>query len=126
MMQYPILCLALLLISCSDDDGNDEIIIREKRIAEISTEVDEMIADKSCNGIDDCASIGWGAKPCGGPWSYLVYAPSNVDVPQLEALTEEYNRLEQEINQIKGLASDCAFVTAPELECVGNVCKAKE
>lgn len=92
-------------------------------MAEISAEVDDLIEDKSCNGADDCASIAWGSKPCGGPWSYLIYAPGNVDVPQLEQLVEEYNQIQEEVNQLTGAVSDCALVPEPEVECADNVCR---
>lgn len=114
----------VLLLSCHDDDG-EQIKSIEERMAAISGNVEASIANKSCNGADDCASVAWGSKPCGGPWSYLVYAPSNVDVPQLEALVDEYNQLEAELNQLRGTGSDCALVEAPELECADNVCVAK-
>ena len=124
-MRYLLLCLTLVIINCSDDDSQ-EIEIREERMAQISANVEALIANKSCNGADDCASIAWGAKPCGGPWRYLVYALSNVDVTQLELLVSEYNQLQDEVNQLTGAASDCAFVTEPELECLDDLCVAKE
>jgi hypothetical protein len=124
-MRYLMLCLLAVLLNCADDDA-DQITIREQRMAEISANVDALTANKSCNGADDCASIAWGSKPCGGPWSYLVYAPGNVDVPQLEALVAEYNRLDQELNNLKGIGSDCAVVVEPELECIENRCSAKQ
>ena len=117
------LLLALLLINCQDDD-HELTQVKEKRMAAISASVEALIANKSCNGQDNCASIAWGAKPCGGPWEYLVYAPSNVDVPELENLVAEYNQLQTEVNQIKGLGSDCSFVDEPELACQDNVCVA--
>ncbi|GJM29950.1 MAG: hypothetical protein DHS20C17_25850 [Cyclobacteriaceae bacterium] len=111
-------------MGCVDDDNSEGIAVREKRLAEISAEVEAVIANKSCNGADDCASIAWGSKPCGGPWGYLVYAPSNVEVSRLESLVAEYNSLESELNQLRGSASDCALVEQPELECTDNVCVA--
>lgn len=118
-----LLCSTLLLVCCSEDDS-EEISWRAERMVEISSEVDDLIEDKSCNGSDDCASIAWGSKPCGGPWSYLIYAPANVDVPQLEQLVDEYNKLQKEVNQLTGAGSDCAVVEEPELDCADNVCKA--
>jgi hypothetical protein len=123
-MRYTLICFLLFVFACSNDD-NDLVAIKEQRMAEISANVEAVIANKSCNGADDCASIAWGSKPCGGPWGYLVYAPSNVDVPQLEQLVSEYNQLQAEVNQLTGAASDCSVEVEPELECVENRCKAK-
>ncbi len=124
----PLLCstlLLLLLFSCHDDDG-EELAERQERMAAITFEVETMIADKSCNGAGDCASIAFGAKPCGGPRVYLVYAPSNVDETKLVELVEEFNQLDHEVNQITGVGSDCALVEEPELICADGVCRAKE
>ena len=116
--------LLLLLFACNNND-TDLVAVKEQRMAEISENVEAIIANKSCNGADDCASIAWGSKPCGGPWSYLVYAPGNVNVTQLEQLVSEYNQLQAEVNQLNGAVSDCAFVTKPELECLDDICVAK-
>jgi len=125
-MRYTLLCFTLLLFAftCSNDDY-DLVAIKEQRMAEISANVEAVVANKSCNGADDCASIAWGSKPCGGPWSYLVYAPGNVNVTQLEQLVSEYNQLQAEVNQLNGAVSDCAFVTKPELECLDDICVTK-
>lgn len=125
-MRYTLLgiILLLLLFACNNDD-TDLVVVKEQRMAEISENVEAIIANKSCNGADDCASIAWGSKPCGGPWSYLVYALGNVNVPQLEQLVSEYNQLQAEVNQLNGAVSDCAFVTKPELECLDDICVAK-
>lgn len=118
------LILLLLLFACNNND-TDLVAVKEQRMAEISENVEAILANKSCKGADDCASIAWGSKPCGGPWSYLVYAPDNVNVPQLEQLVSEHNQLQAEVNQLNGAASDCAFVTKPELECLDDICVAK-
>lgn len=127
MNQMKLFCMllttTLLLVNCQDDDGL-QVEIREERMAEIASHVEALIANRSCNGVDDCASIAWGSKPCGGPWEYLVYAPSNVDVPQLEQLVAEYNQLQDEVNRLKELGSDCALVQEPSVECVEGLCLA--
>ena len=123
-MRYTFLIYILLMIGCSDDDSA-AIEVREARMLEISNTVEALTANKSCNGGDDCASIAWGSKPCGGPWGYLVYASSNVDVQRLEQLAAEFQQLESEVNVLKKLGSDCAVVTEPELECADNICTAK-
>ena len=114
----------LFMFGCNDDDSA-AIEVREARMLEISNNVEAITANKSCNGGDDCATIAWGSKPCGGPWGYLIYAPSNVDVPRLEALAAEYAQLQSEVNVLRKLVSDCALIPVPELECSDNICTAK-
>ena len=69
-------------------------------MANISTQVDQLIQDKSCDGTSDCAVIGWGIDPCGYTRSYLVYNPSKVDETALEELVATYNQLDRELNQL--------------------------
>jgi hypothetical protein len=125
-MRYTLLgiILLLLLFACNNND-TDLVAVKEQQMAEISANVEAIIANKSCGGVDDCASIAWGSKPCGGPWSYLVYAPGNVNVPQLEQLVSEYNQLQAEVNQLTEAVSDCSVVLEPGLECLDDICVAK-
>ena len=70
----------------------------------------------------ECKVIAFGSKPCGGPWSYLVYSTS-IDEERLEALVESYNIYEQDYNMACDVASDCMFVTEPtELTCEDGKC----
>ena len=123
-MRYTLVCFLLFVLACSNDD-NDLVALKEQRMAQISENVEPLIVNNSCNGADDCASIAWGAKPCGGPWGYLVYAPSNIDVARLQQLVAEYNQLQAEVNQLTGATSDCAVVVEPELDCLDDLCVAK-
>ncbi|MDH3711131.1 MAG: hypothetical protein OER04_14655 [Cyclobacteriaceae bacterium] len=115
--------LSLTQIAC-DSNNTDELADKQKRLVELQASIDSLIADKSCNGVGDCASIAFGSKPCGGPWSYLVYAPSNVDENLLQQLVNEYNQVQDEVNILTNAASDCAFVQEPQLSCESNECKA--
>ena len=70
----------------------------------------------------DCAYIAFGSKPCGGPWSYLVYSIS-IDVDLLKSKVKQYNKMEDEYNRKHGIASDCAIVLPPtSLNCVNDKC----
>ena len=98
---------------------------KQQRLAALQTSIDSLIADKSCNGAGDCASMAFGDKPCGGPRSYLIYAPSNVDETELTRLVNEYNQLDEEINILTNALSDCAMVGPPILGCTDDVCAAQ-
>jgi len=118
-----ILFFGILFTACGDDD-EDTLLDKQRRLGELQTNIENLIADKSCNGAGDCASMAFGDKPCGGPRSYLIYAPSNVDVAQLTTLVEEYNMLDEEINILTQALSDCAIVGPPILGCTDDVCAA--
>ena len=110
-----------IMVAC-DSNNNDDLADKQKRLAELQTSIDSLIADKSCNGVGDCATIAFGSKPCGGPWSYLVYAPSTVDEAILQQMVGEYNQLQAEINVLTKAVSDCALVGEPDLGCEDSEC----
>ena len=112
-----------IMVAC-DSNNNDDLADKQKRLAELQTSIDSLIADKSCNGVGDCATMAFGSKPCGGPWSYLIYAPSTVDETILQQMVGEYNQLQAEINALTKAVSDCALVGEPDLGCEDNQCKA--
>ena len=121
MRQLLLLGVMFLLISC---DNDWKIDAREMIQQDISDQVMALIANKSCNGAGDCAAIAWGINACGTAEEYLVYAPSQVDMAQLEALVADYNELDQEINDLnEAVGIDCSLLLIePKMECNQNVC----
>jgi hypothetical protein len=82
----------------------------------------------SCSDISeetqDCDSIAFGSKPCGGSWSYLAY-PTTIDVDLLLSKVNYYNEKERLFNIKWGIISDCAVVTPPtNVECIEGKCTA--
>lgn len=84
--------------------------------------IEGLAAASVCNENIDCLFIGFGSKPCGGPWSYLIYTGS-IDVDQLLLWVEDYNQLEQQLNETWEISSDCSVATPPlGFECIDNTC----
>ena len=102
------------------------ISVTEDAMAKLSLQVNQLIADKSCDGTSECGSIAWGVDPCDNFRSYLVYNPSQVDVPTLEKLAAQYNQLERELNHLTDapITTDCEVVLIePELACEADHCE---
>lgn len=91
----------------------------------LKAEIIDLISDKSCQDAGDCATIAFGAKPCGGPNSYLIFAKSKVDQTLLEDKVNNFNKLEHQFNVENGVLSDCAVVTPPQVTCQDGVCAAQ-
>jgi hypothetical protein len=89
------------------------------------TEIRALVANKSCAPDRTCGAIGFGAKPCGGPWTYLVYSLNAADLKTLTEKVDAYNQLERELNVKYGKASDCAMVMPPTVGCVDGTCATK-
>ena len=88
----------------------------------LRAEVRQLVAEPACDDANQFRAIAFGAKPCGGPWSYLVYSVQTTDSARLAAAVERYNAREDELNRELGRVSDCRMVTAPRLDCVESRC----
>ena len=83
-----------------------------------------VLGDSSCTQASQCRSIPFGSKPCGGPWSYLVYSTNTADYGALADAVAEYNEREKLENEQEGRGSDCRIVSRPALDCVNSKCVA--
>ncbi len=84
----------------------------------------ELIGDAPAQSASACRTIAFGKKPCGGPWSYLVYSAEHTNEDELIELVESYNRMQDRLNREQGLISDCAIVGEPEVDLVDGRCSA--
>ena len=110
----------LVLTACGEQ------VVSEAELTEKEAKIRAMIGDASCDDVDSCASIAFGAKPCGGPWEYLVYCTDSVDEDALQKRVDEYFELNQKYNAENGIVSDCAMVEEPELLIYQGICMIAE
>lgn len=116
-----ILYLTLCATQCEDenefnyDDDQTELI-------NLKSEIESLVSTSVCNENTECKYIAFGSKPCGGPWSYLIYS-SSIDTNALEMMVENYNEKESVFNERYGTVSDCAIVSPPtSISCENNIC----
>lgn len=118
-------CLMVILLSCSIDDDLSQEEYCENQLAylsELKTQIEDYAATSVCSGTESCRYVAFGAKPCGGPWSFLVYSTS-IDTLELLDMVDAYNTLEAQINSDCGLVSDCSVPLPPTgFDCIDNVC----
>jgi hypothetical protein len=94
------------------------------KLKELADAIIAYIGTPYCSGSDDCRYIGVGSKPCGGPWSYLIYSASTVDIDHLETLVRIHASFEEYMNIKYGYASTCDVPIPPLLECHDGICQA--
>lgn len=112
-----------LFIDCSNNSVSSEQQERQE-LALLKAEIEEMVAEISCANGTDCRFLAFGSKPCGGPWSYLIYNTA-IDTDKLKDLVENYNQKEQDFNIKYNIISDCMYVLPPtRVDCVNGVCTA--
>lgn len=111
--------VALAVPACHPKDREEE---DRARLAAMEAEIDAFIQDRSCASDGDCRVIAFGAKPCGGPWTYKVWSAATVDSTELARLVADYNAYNAELNRKWGWASTCDYVLPPTVGCVDGSC----
>lgn len=117
------LAVILVLTSClaCHEHERDEEADRA-RLFRMRQEIEELIGEAICTESSECHSIAFGAKPCGGPWEYLIYSTSTVDTYTLQQRVEEYNSFNEILNQRYGWISDCSLPNRPTVGCRDGRC----
>ncbi|MAZ66235.1 MAG: hypothetical protein CMF25_03925 [Kangiellaceae bacterium] len=96
--------------------------VKDKR-EELGADIDTLLdGAKGCDSDSQCKTLAFGAKPCGGPWEYLVYSERDVDEALLIQTAEEYNRVDEEYAQLTIAISTCDEAIEPVLACIDSVC----
>jgi hypothetical protein len=108
-MRVGVLAAALLLgAACASQD---------RPAAGDAATVQELIGDAACRTHDQCATVGVGAKACGGPAAYLAWSTLRTDRQRLRALAESEGQAQRKQMQARGEMSDCALVPDPGAYC---------
>ncbi len=122
------LCFCALIVSlitaCTLEDDNTLITCEMLRddLESLRVSIRDLAATSVCGPDFECNVIGFGAKPCGGYWEYLIYTTS-INTDALETLVTDFNMQENDFNQNCGAASDCSIPSAPTgFTCENNVC----
>ena len=115
------------LLGLGGGDGNGEPRPgQEERdhraLNQMREEIYALVGDAPCESESDCHFIGLGAKPCGGPWEYLIFSTAYTQARILRDMVGRYNEFEAEMNRAYGYVSDCAFAAEPEVGCVEGYC----
>ena len=113
--------IVVISTACEEDSPSQ---VTQSELDQLKTEIVDLIADKSCGGVGDCANIAFGSKPCGGPKTWLIFSQSIVDINLLEEKVNTYNELEHRFNLENGLSSDCSVVLSPNTGCLDDICQA--
>jgi len=115
------LSLALQSFQCSDSNNTSDLIT-STQLETKKQDIQNYINSFSCSENLGCGYIAFGSKPCGGPWSYLVFSNS-VNLDKLKEMVLNYNEMNRLYNIQTNAISDCMAVAPPtEVKCVNGVC----
>lgn len=107
-----------------DDVTMDDCDALSQRLAAMEEEVMEAVGEAEAGDVAACRSVAFGAKPCGGPWTYLVYSTTGSDADEVQERVAEYNRLDERRNAACELVSTCEVTPEPALAVEAGRCVA--
>jgi hypothetical protein len=119
-----IIIAGVFIVACTIEDDDDILtcdpILQDLQYLKIA--IEDFAASSICSDAFECRYIAFGSKPCGGPWSYLIYSTS-IDTLELQTLVTDYNETENNYNLICGATSDCSVPNPPSsFTCEDNQC----
>lgn len=112
------LLFALSALSCTEMPADWD----DMDLEDIAREIDKEVGEAPANRVSLCKTIPIGAKPCGGPWGYLVFSESKSNESKLNSLVAIYNDLDEERNKKESRVSTCEMISAPPLELKDGKC----
>jgi hypothetical protein len=124
--RYAFLAASVLGAAChvagSRASHREEVPADSTRLRQLRESVTQVLQVPTCVDRSQCRVMPLGAKPCGGPWSYLIYSTATTDSARLAAAVTKYTSYQTDLNRKLGLVSDCQFVPPPQVDCVSGQC----
>jgi hypothetical protein len=125
---------ALMGASCSTQQsasatGPDVAIVSgdtsalQAQIQKLEAEARAMAKTTGCSSASACRTAPVGARPCGGPRTYIVYCAATTDSVALFKKLGELETVEKAYNKSAGIAGTCDFRMPPGVTAVGGSCK---
>lgn len=130
MKNYIALLLILVFLtagSCNDflffGNSDSQSEISDMNLEETAKAIDKEVGEARAKHISQCDILPIGAKPCGGPWGYLVYSGQNSSESTLKKLIERYDKLDKIRNTEEDRFSTCEMAAEPTLTIENGSCK---
>jgi len=81
-----------------------------------------LIGDAACTSDQQCRTLGWGAKACGGPERWVAWSTARTDGAALERLAKRHADAQRVAQERSGMMSNCMYVADPGARCVAQRC----
>lgn len=88
--------------------------------AQLGQMIRAEIGDAQCESDQQCRTLAFGEKDCGGPQYWLAWSTSTGNAKMLEAKSADLVLLQRKRNEVSGARSNCRYTPDP-----GAICQAK-
>ncbi|HEX8478485.1 MAG TPA: hypothetical protein VF663_09125 [Telluria sp.] len=82
-----------------------------------------LIGDAACTDSSQCHTLAVGARPCGGPQTYLPWSSAKTDGAALAALGDKFKKEREAAIAASGEMSTCQFLPDPGAVCKAGTCQ---
>ncbi len=86
-------------------------------------QMQQLVGDAACSADNQCRTVGWGAKACGGPERWIAWSTQRTDGAALQALADRHAAARRGEQQRKGMVSTCSIVPDPGARCIAQHCQ---
>lgn len=86
-------------------------------------QIKDLIGKAECSSDSQCQILPIGARPCGGPASYLAWSTAKTSSSEIQALADRFRAEQQERNARSGMVSDCRAIAPPAAVCRAGSCQ---
>lgn len=80
--------------------------------------LEQLIAAPSCQVDADCAVIGIGSRPCGGPERYAAWSRRVSDEAVLKQAAARHAEVRRQADAAAGIAGTCVVLPQPAVRCL--------
>ena len=85
--------------------------------ATLGAEVRRLVGNATCTADEQCRTLAFGAKACGGPQAYIAWSTLVTDAAALQAAADKHAARRRDELRESGMVSDCALVADPGATC---------
>ena len=83
-------------------------------------QIEGLIGPAHCTSDLECRVAGIGARPCGGPESYLAWSTQTTPAEKLDPCLKDYAEQRRRWHAQSGRLSTCEFRAAPVARCLSQ------
>lgn len=94
----------------------------QAEMLEIRRRIEREVGAAPAQRLAQCRAMPIGAKPCGGPQSYVVYSTAASSEQKLQELARQYTEAEQKYNRVTETFGTCVHVMPPEVHLRNGTC----
>jgi hypothetical protein len=89
----------------------------------LAVQLQQQIGDAPCSSDDQCHTVAWGEKACGGPERWVAWSTQTIDAKTVNDLARRLAEARKADHLRAGAVSTCLIQADPGARCVAQHCR---